>query len=218
MLAIVRISRREALREVSALGLKVTAAQSGEIVAALFGYESHAELTADTKDDVVGSLLEISELVVLNEPLALRRAEALNWALSPADQKRVVTAAKSAIALGIEGRPVFDDVQHLYDDWAEKEIIDIAMQSDEVQAQAEELEVPDMDANPSFTADLWQSPDEWILYSYGTTKLFVSDGSPQTQSDTIAIYGLIRFRKAGRAGLMVDFADGGLDPRTQQTH
>ena len=202
----------------SALGLAVTAAQSGEIVAALFGYESHAELTADTKDGVVGSLLEIAEVVVLNEPQALRRAEALSWALSPSDQKRVVTASMTGIAVRIEDRAVFDDVQHLYDEWAVKEIIDIAMQSDEVQAQGNQLEAPDMDAQPSFTGDLWRSPDEWTLYSYGTTKLFAPDASPQTQSQPIAIYGLVRFRKAGRAGLMVDFADGGLDPRTRQTH
>lgn len=177
-----------------------------EVLAALLGYKSFAALKVEEGLPGQDYYLDDAELLVLNEPEGLTRAQSLTL---PADQvvPRCINALKALCPV-----PVFVGVQDFYDLHAQEALAGAIYDSDDVAGAMADTgasyeDDPEMDGEWK-ADDLWHSQQSWSIEDGGTLS-----GDPVGErifaGDTLLCHGALIYAKAGRAGLVLIDTTGG---------
>lgn len=140
--------------------------QVHEVIAALFGYASHAALIQEGKGESKGYEFSEAEFVVLNLPKGTERAKKFN--LSDELFRICVLEVKSGMPV-----PVFESVEDFYEDYLreflERFIYDGAEETGEMaDSNASFYDYPEMDQNINISGELWSAVDEWSIEDTGT--------------------------------------------------
>jgi len=190
----------EALQALTSQGILVSRPQVEEIISSLLGYPSFAALISehDKRSDEPG--LDEAEVLVLDHPSADAKAAVVLPTMSSSAIFQVVVACAQAIA-ECSGVTVFDDVDELFNSWVSGELAMIIPHSEEVDPALLESMGP-VEVADEWTANesLWASDTEWTIEA--KAEMREADAAPGQQA-VLDCVGYMKFRKAGRAGLLV---------------
>ncbi len=211
---ILRRARHRASKVLPTQGLSAKASHVGEIMAALLGYRTYAALTQEYSDPSVRLVLEDAQVLVLNKPAGLARAQSVLDVLNNAQQQAVVTCCIDSLTECAD-RAVFVGLDDLYDSWLREAIAQAIYDAEEVIQSAHVFAWPQLPHETPITVDLWTSSQEWKIEAIGTMSE-MSDGDDDNEpvrlspTATVAVRGGFFFQKAGRAGLVVQNCGGSL--------
>lgn len=180
--------------------------QIQEVLAAMLGYQTYAALTVEEQDDSLDFHLDDAEMLVLNQPVAERRAIGLGIGLDAIPQ--LIKACVSAIQ-GATSMRVHEGMDDFYDSYAREALVEAIIQSDDVSATMSETNA-EFDSEPYLpietpaTEDLWEARTEWSVEASGDMKGGHDiDSDRMFVGDTLNCRGKLTFAKAGRAGLIL---------------
>ncbi len=180
-----------------------------EVLAAMLGYQTYAALVVEEGDISLDYHLDDAEMLVLNQPAALRRAQSLGVAAIPG----LIEACLSAVH-GAAPMRVHEDLDHFYGDYAREALVDAIASSDDVSAAMSETNAyfdddPELPDEVTATEDLWEARTDWWILADGDLKGGHDVHSDRMFSgDTLNCRGKLTFAKAGRAGLIFVEAEG----------
>lgn len=177
-----------------------------EVLAALLGYKSFAALRVE--EDLSGQdyYLDDAEILVLNEPEGLARAQSLGL-----PGNLVVPSCIDALK-ALCPASVFVGVQDFYELHAQEALASAIYDSDDVagvmaDTGASYEDDPEMDGEWK-AEDLWRSQQSWSIEDGG-----VLSGDPVGErifaGDMLLCHGTLIYAKAGRAGLVLIETAGG---------
>jgi hypothetical protein len=190
-------------------GHKISRAQVAEIVAALFGYSSFAALIAEQKDTSQELFLDDAEILVLNRWMGFDRCK--QFVASYEVCQKVFEICVEAIRQAAEDYTVFDNFDQLYRKWARREIAMKLECADFIPAELADVLSPARIHNElEPELELWDAEHEWAVEAEGTLHEVDEDGEPVPGGHRFEGRGFLKFRKAGRAGLIyIDYGASG---------
>jgi hypothetical protein len=179
-----------------------------EVLAALLGYQTYAALTLDEANPALDYHLEDAEILVLNRPMGIVRALGLNPA-TRGHEETVATACIEALTAQIPHEKIFVGIDNFYDMHARQAIAEAIYDDDDVagamaESNASFPDDPELDIECPTTEDLWQAPREWTISAEGEfTGEYDPDGDRMYNGHVLKCGGMLRYWKAGRAGLVL---------------
>jgi hypothetical protein len=209
MTKLISAASHAASRTMADNGHSIKRSHVSEVLAAMLGYQTYAALTVEEQDDGLDHHLDDAEILVLNQPAAERRAQALGAGAVPELVQACVSAMQS-----IASMRVHEGLDHFYDDYAREALVDTITSSDEVSAAMSETnayfdgeaELPE--AMPDIE-DLWEARIEWSIEATGDLKgSHDIDSDRMFAGDKLNCHAKLMFAKAGRAGLILVNAEG----------
>ena len=184
-----------------------------EVIAALFGYRTYAAFTLEENDPASEYCHEDAEYIVLNREVAWKRVIQLDYSLvEKADF--IVDSCIDVLKKNITRSKVFVGVEDFYVSLASSMLAEAIYDADDTSnamagCNAIFPDEPQMEDEYLQSGNLWVARAEWTIEADGVMEgEYDIDGDRTYNGHILNGHGLLRFQKAGRAGLIYIDSEG----------